>query len=79
MKMPTITIRTDKSTPNFCALEAVAMWMMDNYLTRNHLSEREIVVKSGRKIKVTELARKKGSSICSCRFKASLVGKNKGE
>jgi hypothetical protein len=71
--MPTIKINTDKYTPNVCAIEAVSMWMFRNYMERNYQSERDFTVKSGRKIKVKELAQKKGMSVCSCSFKVTRI------
>jgi hypothetical protein len=71
--VPTIKIKTDKHTPNYCALEAVSEWMKMNYQARTHYAEREIIVESGRKLKVKELAHEKGMSICSCSFKVTRV------
>lgn len=74
--MPTITIKTDKYTPNYCALEAVSQWMVRKYQERGcRPAEWETIVKSGRKLKVVELPQKKGMSICSCSFKVTRVDK----
>jgi hypothetical protein len=71
--LPTIKIKTDRFTPNYCALEAVGIWMLENYTERNHLTVREITVKSGRTLRVRELADKKGMSVCSCSFSVTRV------
>lgn len=71
--MPTIKIKTCSLTPNYCALEAVGMFMLANYKERIAMTTRVLTVTSGRKIKVEELAHKKGMSICSCSFKTTTV------
>ncbi|MCK5020625.1 MAG: hypothetical protein KAS32_26635 [Candidatus Peribacteraceae bacterium] len=72
--MSKIVIDTCLKTPNYCALEAVAEWMRANYTSRDYKKSRDIVVESGRKIKVTELPCKKGDKhVCDGNFYVKAI------
>lgn len=71
--MTDIKINSCDKTPNYDALEAVGAWMMKNIQSRNYKESRTIKVKSGRTIKVTEIEKDKGSSLCSCNFVVEIA------
>jgi hypothetical protein len=53
--MSEISIKTCKHCSNYDALEAIMGWMLINYSLRNYQREREIKVKSGALLRVTEI------------------------
>lgn len=75
--MPKIEIETCQLTPNYCALEAVAKAMRNNYTQRNqreYRHENTIKVESGRTLKVTEMPCDfDAESPCSCKYKVEKV------
>ena len=75
--MPKIEIETCQLTPNYCALEAVAKAMRNNYTQRkqrNYQHETVIKVESGRTLKVTETpADLDAESPCSCKYRVEKV------
>lgn len=75
--MPKIEIDTCPKTPNYCALEAIARAMRNNYTqrkSRSYQHESVIKVESGRTLKVTEdPADLHAESPCSCKYKVELV------
>jgi hypothetical protein len=79
--MPKIEIETCSRTPNYCALEAIARVIRNNYTqrkSRKYLHENIIKVESGRVLKVTEEpADLNAESPCSCKFKVEKVDEAK--
>jgi hypothetical protein len=75
--MPKIEIKTCDKTPNYCALEAIARAMRNNYTKRKNREyqyESIIKVESGRTLKVTEIPRDlHADSPCSCKYKVEKV------
>jgi len=75
--MPKIEIETCELTPNYCALEAVARAMKDNFTKRNirkYQHESVVKVESGRTLKVTETpADFNQKPLCSCKYKVEFV------
>ncbi len=77
--MPKIEIETCQNTPNYCALEAVAKTMRNNYTqrkSRNYQYESIIKVESGRMLKVTEARTDEdsyGEARCGCKYSVESV------
>ena len=75
--MPKIEIETCSKTPNYCAIEAVAKAMRDNYTkrkNREYQHESIIKVESGRTLKVVEEpADLYADSPCSCKYRVEKV------
>ena len=70
--MSKIEIDTCQDTPNYCALEAVARAMRDNYTQRkcrDYQYQSVIEVESGRTLKVTESL----VSSCICKYRVEAV------
>ncbi len=77
--MQKIEIETCKKTPNYCALEAVAKAMRNNYTQRKSRSyqyESIIKVESGRTLKVTEApADSFDKKMCDCKYSVESIGR----
>ncbi len=77
--VPKIEIETCQKTPNYCALEAVAKAMRNNYTqrkSRDYQYESVIKVESGRTLKVTEApADSFGKEVCDCKYSVESVGR----
>lgn len=75
--MPKIEIETCKRTPNYCALEAIAIAMNDNYTKRkirDYKYESIAKVKSGRTLKVVETKPElREGGLCSCKYSVELA------
>lgn len=74
--MPKIEIETCSKTPNYCALEAVAKFIRNNYTQRLHRSYQHkqlITVESGRKLFVKETPMGVNAKpTCDCKFSVSV-------
>ncbi len=79
--MSKIEIETCQKTPNYCALEAIAKAMRNNYTrrkSRNYQYESIIKVESGRMLKVTEARTDEDSyseALCDCKYSVESVGR----
>lgn len=79
--MPKIEIETCSKTPNYCALEAIAMTITQNYTLRfstPYRHESVVTVTSGRVLKVVEAPYeydKNAKSPCESKYKVTLVDK----
>ena len=73
--MPAITIKHDGHTSNYDALEAIGELMLTNYRQRTPKDTREIICKSGRRLRVTELKAPMGGALTRCRFKVETLKK----
>jgi len=75
--MPKIEIETCSLTPNYCALEAVAGAMINNYTKRkqrDYQYESIIKVESGRTLKVIETPMDiNAKPTCSCKYRVENV------
>ena len=75
--MPKIEIETCQHTPNYCALEAIAKAMRNNYTqrkSRGYQHESIVKVESGRTLKlIEEPADLNAESPCSCKFRVETV------
>ncbi len=75
--MPKIEIETCNLTPNYCALEAVASAMRNNYTKRkqrDYQHESIIKVKSGRTLKVIETPMDiNAEPTCNCKYRVEKV------
>ncbi len=79
--MPKIEIETCQKTPNYCALEAIAKAMRNNYTqrkSRGYQYESIIKVESGRTLKVTEAPTNADSyseALCDCKYSVESIGR----
>ena len=75
--MPKIEIDTCSKTPSYCALEAIAKAMRNNYTqrkSRDYQYESIIKVESGRTLKVTETPMDVNAEpTCDCKYRVEKI------